>query len=78
MAEYVLHERIILKMKILNIGGVHVSFLKLQPMLILKDVIALGSKEAIRGVFYIVFHCCCLYSLFFHYFHCIYCIYSNW
>jgi len=38
-------------MKTLSIGGVHVSFLKLQPLLILKDVITFGSKEAICGVF---------------------------
>jgi len=38
-------------MKTLNIGGVHVSFVKLHPVLILKDVIALVLKESIRGVF---------------------------
>lgn len=55
MAEYVLHERIILKMKTLNVRGFHVIFLKLQTVLILKDVIALSTKEAIRGVFIWVF-----------------------
>jgi hypothetical protein len=38
-------------MKTLNIGGVHLSFLKLHPFLILKDVATLSLMEAIRGVF---------------------------
>jgi len=58
-------------MKTLNIGGVHVSFLKFHSLLILKDVATLGLREAIRGVVYIDFHCCYFYSLLFHSCHCI-------